>query len=58
VLGLKVAVKVKEFGKLDAGLQYFTVKNADWSRPVSRSTALRAYQGVLRAKSRSRKNKK
>jgi hypothetical protein len=55
MLGLKVARKFRELGKLEAALHHFTQENVDWPRPVSRSKARRAHDAFLKTKSRARK---
>jgi hypothetical protein len=55
MLGLKIELKLREFGKLEAALHHFTQENKDWPHPVSRSKARRAHQLFLKAKSRAQK---
>jgi hypothetical protein len=55
VLGLKVARKFRELGKLEAALHHFTQENVDWPHPMSRSTARRAHDAFIQTKSRARK---
>jgi hypothetical protein len=43
LLGSKIERKRREFGKLEAALQYFMTKSAEVPNPVSRSKARRAY---------------
>ena len=55
MLGMKVERRFREAGKLEAALHHFTQENKDWPRYMSRSTARRAHDAFLKARSRARK---
>jgi hypothetical protein len=55
MLGMKVERRFREAGKLEAALHHFSQKNEDWLHPMSRSTARRAHDAFLKARSRARK---